>query len=342
MFTDFIQFGTQIFDRNLQIYENGENETCHYLWTTVTREKAGKMNVSFGSLAPASVWLNGKKINPRATEMMLQKGVNTLLIRFDGYGRTHYALETGEKPDWEQTLPLSMNWYGKPGLAEYNVRPEEKNPVGWYRFLSPPGLTELKGYIRCRSVRVWVNGTEQKVDIGTASKDVPGAKTFTVNINHPERKAVIVAIKIEQEPGIYGGAAFPEPISLKCGEGESNTGDWSQSGVMEDYSGGALYRKTVMITAEQIKENVVLDLGNVSATAGVSVNGKKVDVKVQPPWTFSISDFLKQGNNVIEVAVYNSLSNHFQTIPSLYRGDPVSGLIGPVRILFEKKVVLEN
>jgi len=129
---------------------------------------------------------------------------------------------------------------------------------------------------------------------------------------------------------------FPEPISLKCGKGEINTGDWSQSGVLEDYSGGALYRKTITMTAEQIKENVVLDLGKVSATASVTVNGKETGVRVLPPWTFQISDYLKQGDNLIEVTVYNTLSNHYQTIPSRYRGDTTSGLIGPVRLLYEK------
>lgn len=342
MFDDFIQFGQQIFDRNEHTYESGDNGACNYLWTTITREKAGKMKVSYGALVPASVWLNGKKINPLATDIMLLKGINTLLIRFDGYGRTHYVLETGEKPEWEQKLPLSMNWYGKPGLAEFNLRPAEKNPVGWYRFLSPPGLTELEGFFKCRSARIWVDGIEQKVKIGTKPTETPNAKPFKVNIDRPGRKPVMVAIKLEQESGIYGGAAFPEPINLTCGKGEIQTGDWSQLGVMEDYSGGGLYRKTVSITSEQIKENIILDLGNVSATAAVSVNGQKVDVKVQPPWTFQISDFLKQGDNMLEVTVYNSLSNHYQTIPSLYRGDPASGLIGPIRILYEKKVVLEQ
>ncbi len=342
IFNDFIQFGTQIFDPDKFTYESGENGTCNYLWTTVTREKAGKVKVSFGALAPTSVWLNGKKINPRAAEMILQKGVNTILVRFDGYGRTHYVLEPEEKTEWKQTLPLSMKWYGMPGLTEYNVRPEEKNPAGWYRFLSPPGLTEMKGFIKCRSAKVWVNGIEQKVEIGTTSKDVPGAKSFNVKVNNPERKSVVVAVRVEQEPGIYGGAVFPEPIGLKCGKGAINTGDWSQFGVMEDFSGGGLYRKIVTMTAEQVKENVILDLGNVSATAGVSINGKKVDVKVQPPWTFNISDYLKQGDNVVEVTVYNSLSNHYNTIPSLYRGDLLSGLLGPVRITFEKKIILHE
>ena len=39
------------------------------------------------------------------------------------------------------------------------------------------------------------------------------------------------------------------------------------------------------------------------------------------------------GENTLEVLVYNTLANHYQTIPSRYRGNPASGLIGPVRLL---------
>jgi hypothetical protein len=31
----------------------------------------------------------------------------------------------------------------------------------------------------------------------------------------------------------------------------------------------------------------------------------------------------------------STLANHYQTIPSQYRGDPKAGLIGPVRLLKE-------
>ncbi len=341
MFDDFLQIGKQVFDTKTLTYKTGVDGTCQYFRTSVIREKAGKVTVSFGALPPASVWVNGKKVNPRTTEIMLQKGVNTLLLRFDGFGRTHYVLETGEKPDWKQTLPISLSWYGKPGLIEYNVRSEEKNPTGWYRFISPPGLTELNGFIRCRSAKIWVNGVEQKIESGTTSKNVPSAKAFSVKVKNPERKSVIVDIKVEQESGIYGGSVLPEPIALKCGKGDIQTGDWSQLGVMEDYSGGGLYRKTIRMSENQIKENVVLDLGDVSATVGVSVNGKKVDVKVLPPWKFNISGYLKTGDNVIEIVVYNSLANHYNTIPTQYRGDLKSGLLGPVRLEFQKKITLE-
>jgi len=73
----------------------------------------------------------------------------------------------------------------------------------------------------------------------------------------------------------------------------------------------------------------------VSATAEVFVNGKSVGVRVASPWIFDLTDAVQSGTNTIEVLVYNTLSNHYQTIPSSYRGDPVSGLLGPVRLFIE-------
>jgi hypothetical protein len=76
----------------------------------------------------------------------------------------------------------------------------------------------------------------------------------------------------------------------------------------------------------------LLDLGKVAGTAEVHINGKKVGVKVAPPWKVEVTGFLKKRDNTIEVLVYNSLANHYQTIPSNYRGNPLSGLLGPVRL----------
>jgi hypothetical protein len=70
----------------------------------------------------------------------------------------------------------------------------------------------------------------------------------------------------------------------------------------------------------------------VVASAEVHVNGKLAGVKLAPPWTVNISNFVKPGDNRIEVLVYNTLANHYQTIPTRYRGSPVSGLIGPVAL----------
>lgn len=45
-----------------------------------------------------------------------------------------------------------------------------------------------------------------------------------------------------------------------------------------------------------------------------------------------ITALVQRGENRIEVLVYNTLANHYSTIPNRYRGSPASGLFGPVRI----------
>ena len=68
------------------------------------------------------------------------------------------------------------------------------------------------------------------------------------------------------------------------------------------------------------------------STAEVHVNGKKAGIRVAPPWTVDITDCVKAGENRIEILVYNTLANHYLTIPTNYRGSLRSGLIGPVTI----------
>ena len=46
-----------------------------------------------------------------------------------------------------------------------------------------------------------------------------------------------------------------------------------------------------------------------------------------------MTGLMKLGKNHLEVLVYSTLANHYQTIPSRYRGTPEAGLIGPVRLL---------
>ena len=66
------------------------------------------------------------------------------------------------------------------------------------------------------------------------------------------------------------------------------------------------------------------------------MNGGAEKVLCCPPWRVEIGG-LKEGANTIKVTVYNTLNNHYQTIPTRYRttveNEP-SGLIGPVVISF--------
>ena len=73
------------------------------------------------------------------------------------------------------------------------------------------------------------------------------------------------------------------------------------------------------------------------ATCEVSVNGKKVDVLLAPPYKLDITKYARLGKNRVEVLVYSSLANHYQSIPSPYKGTPHAGLIGPVKLLIQEK-----
>ncbi len=47
-----------------------------------------------------------------------------------------------------------------------------------------------------------------------------------------------------------------------------------------------------------------------TATAEVKVNGRKVGVRVAPPWTFDLCGAIHVSENEIEVLIFNTLSNN--------------------------------
>jgi len=325
-----------------------EGGTRYYLWTSVVSPNGGDTRVLSGGNQPASVWLNALRQEKVPSQVNLVKGANPLLLRYDNIGRGFFVFDqekegskfaakpnTNDVPD-ASVKPLAMSWFGKPGVLAFDARAGEKNPAGWYRFMSPPGLKEMTITARGK-IQAWVDGKECRVKEGkvqkTGARDVTEhATVYSVKVDKPADGSVSVAIRVEQERGCYGGASLPEPVALDCGVGKVLPGNWAAMESLASYSGGAWYRKTISLTEEQLKGRVVLNLGSLSSSVEVHVNGKLAGVKVSSPWTFDITQFARKGENKVEVLVYNSLANHYQTIPTHYRGNPLSGLLGPVTI----------
>ena len=221
---------------------------------------------------------------------------------------------------------LAMSWWKNPDVLPFDVRASEPTPVGWYRFTAPPGLRALTLTV-CGKVLAWVGGKEGRVASGA------GRTTTRIEISTPEATPVEVLLRVEQERGCYGGATFPEYIQLDCGPGRIALGDWSQNEGLATYSGGAWYRKSVTLSAEQLKgATVQLNLGDVAVSAEVLINGRSAGVKVSPPWKVDITKLVQSGENKIEVLICNTLANHYLTVPTHYRGSPRSGLLGPVTL----------
>jgi hypothetical protein len=234
---------------------------------------------------------------------------------------------------------LAMRWLGRPGILPFDPQPEAVRRAGWLRFTAPPGLRAMTVRLR-GTARAWAGGRELSIEGRRRLDD--GSFEETLTVKDPEAGPGAVAVRIEEERGARGGAAILEPIALRCGPGLLETGDWSRIDGLAFYSGGAWYRRTVSLSAAGPGARVVLDLGAVASSAEVRVNGERAGIRVAPPWKVDITHLVRPGDNRIEILVLNTLANHYGTIPTRYRGSPVSGLLGPVRIESADPVVLEE
>jgi hypothetical protein len=327
---DFIALGAPRYRSTTTVYDAESAGPRYYLWTTVAAPRAMSARLAVGGDPPAAVWINGAPLPSGAATVHLNAGANPVLLRYDHPGRGHFALEdAAAPPDWKQTYPLSSRWYNHPGVLPFDIQPRAARPVGWYRFTAPPGLRSMTIVVRGK-LQTWADGTPVRVERRADGR-------YLATLAHPASAPVQIALRVEQERGWYGGAALPEPVALDCAPGPLPAGDWSRIDGLASYSGSAWYRKTVTLTAAQARAAVLLNLGQVAASAEVHVNGHTAGVKVAPPWKLDISRSVHPGENRIEILVYNTLANHYQTVPTRYRGSPVSGLLGPVSLELRKE-----
>ncbi|RLD94258.1 MAG: glycoside hydrolase family 2, partial [Bacteroidetes bacterium] len=126
--------------------------------------------------------------------------------------------------------------------------------------------------------------------------------------------------------------------------------DWAES---EDerikyYSGTAFYDNTFMLDKLPESAEVIIDLGEFTAMAKVTVNGKYAGGLWTPPYQLDISDLVREGENELKIEIVNTWVNRIigdMRLPEAERKiwAPVnpydaesplqpSGLLGPVTI----------
>ncbi len=331
MYSEFIRLGrtNQPWAGDPTMSRIAEPEgTRYYLWTTVLapRDMEGKLLI--GGMKPARIWLNGSVV-ASPDRVSLKQGSNRLLVQYDSFG-TGYVVAVDPSvfvddvpKETEETL--AMPWFGAKGVLPFDSYPLQSS-VGWFRFKAPPGTKSIR-VPTTLPMTSWVDG-----------KAVTGVQkgSFTVFTVKPSLKEASVCLRIEQPKGEYAGSALSDPVQLECSTVAMELGDWSKIEGFRTYSGGMRYRKTVQIAALQKQEKLFIDLGSVVSSAELWVNGKRVGEKVAGPWRFDITSFVISGANKIEVIVYNTLANHYLTVPTGYGGDTTSGLMGPVRLERER------
>lgn len=330
---DFICLGQTAGGLNETRYVDEKAGRHYYLWTSATTPRAMSASILVSRespkdkshtspvITPAAVYINGSLIQDLTQTVSLKAGPNPTLIRYDHAGRGHFVMRDKDQPEPTTNVPLAMRWYNDPGMIPFDVYAGAQ-PREWFRFLSAPGTTAIRVQARGK-VEAWMDGRPMADQ---------GQGQFIATA--PVMYAPVVALRVLPETGCSGGSAMPEPIVVDTnGHGDMALGDWSNMGILNNYSGGVCYSTSFMLDQDQANAKVTIDLGSVTATAEVRINGRKVGVRVAPPWQLDVTGFLKSGKNTLAVLVYNTLSNHYQTIPSRYRGTPLSGLIGPVRLL---------
>ena len=222
---------------------------------------------------------------------------------------------------------VAMKWFRSAHLP-FSVQAGSERTA--YRFATAPGLESLTIDIAGELEKAWVDGIP--IDTKRQIRQT-GPGLYEITLPSKSLHMSFVALQIIPEEGFSGAAVFRAPVQLHCGSGLMNTGDWSEVGALRYYSGGMYYRKTISLTADQIVQGVRLDLGKVSATCEVKINGQDAGTYIYSPFQAEITSLVHPGENQIEVLVYSTLANHYQTIPTPYKGDPEAGLIGPVELV---------
>jgi hypothetical protein len=130
------------------------------------------------------------------------------------------------------------------------------------------------------------DGSSQKIESAPVKKQ---AITGAWNVNFPAGW------------GAPENVTFPKLIAWDKHENEG----------VRHFSGTATYKKSFNVSSKMIgKENrLYLDLGQVDIIADVKLNGKKVAILWKPPFIADITDFVKEGENKLEIEVVNQWAN---------------------------------
>jgi len=261
-----------------------------------------------------------------------------------------------EQNDGYCTLPLSLEPEGA-AFFVFTRAQKESNITRISR--NGKALTAGNTPLEVGASGVFLKGNQLEVfDKGEYKLKVSGGKEITIrnDANSVDKEIICPWHVTFQEKPLLG-----EPFEDTFNELIS----WTESDkhAIKYFSGTALYKNSFTIEKHGIsKGRTYLDLGKVGDIGTVKLNSKDVGTYWKPPYIADITDYLKEGENKLEVSVTNlwinrligdekllpeerktstNLVNEKGRYDKLTKPDAdkylrVSGLIGPVRIRFSK------
>ncbi len=325
-----------------------------YLRAEVFSDKEVAVPFVMGGRCAFGAWLNGLPVleqvdalppglyepwciphytcEPKVARVTLRPGVNRLLLKLiqpEGQRtRAFAAFSTAEADPRE----LGLRWFRDSHSLRPSLPAGPQRRAVWLRFLAPPGLQGLRFAAR-GDTQVWADGRVLVCEEALPQPD--GSLRYHATVAHVSPYPVTVALRVEAFPEFRAGDVLPEPVGMLCGSGELPLGDWCAYGLAA-YSGQGEYRAEFLGAAAAQGERLVLDLGEVSASAEIRINGHPAATLVAAPWRADITEHVLAGMNTVSICVANTLANHYSVgIPTPYAfpAQTKSGLFGPVCVL---------
>ena len=290
------------------------------LSTTLVNPGGEAAQVSLGGVAPSGMWIDG--IPVQQGQVLPVRDGATLLLRYDAVGRSQVVLRRLVHAAPHRTL--ATRWWCDEALLPWAAHPGGSQLTA--RCLAPPGTA---------SITLTLHGAVE-ADLGgvplvwrETGRREDGARTLVATLDRPQVEAAQLRLRLTL-PRTHGGlSALSEPVRFTTSDGVGQLGDWSQQGVLADYSGSVWYSREFTVEAAA---DPWLDLGEVSGTALVEVDGVEVGVLLGAPWRLPLPR-LATGAHHLRIQVSNTLANHYRTLPTRFPGPLRSGLIGPVTLL---------
>jgi hypothetical protein len=192
------------------------------------------------------------------------------------------------------------------------------NDVHFYRMEVPPGCVAVVPPVLHNSYRMLLNGEELH-----SQGDAP----INIQARLRDEKNILVIIARKDDP-LISAVQFVtgnRPFSLK---------PWTQTG-LANFSGTAIYAKTINIPEDFRGKRVMLDLGRVSSIADVFVNGEHAGTLVWRPYRLDISKLIKPGENEVKIVVTNTEANQraVGTWHHILAAIDICGMEGPVQLI---------
>jgi hypothetical protein len=192
---------------------------------------------------------------------------------------------------------------------------------------------------KMRATEVYVNGHQLPAlkrstwqDKYYLEQDILGYVREGVNEIRIETISKLNPLHGIEHPAYLVGDFCLEESVIKKGN-NAFLGYWTDYGYPY-YSGIGCYQTILSLDAMHSDCRYWLKALNVSDGFGVKINNKLVGVRLWPPFEVDITEYLKNGENVLQLEVFNSLENLYNLNPR------ESGLATPVLIEVRKSRVL--